>query len=267
MPADVRRAKAQRSVRPARPLWRVLALSSLLLGFSAQAATLRVAVAANFAGTLKALAPLFEQASGHRLQAVSGSTGKHYAQIRNGAPFDVFLAADARRPALLEAAGVGVPGTRAAYALGRLVLWSPSPGRVDSGGQVLVRGAFRRLALANPRLAPYGRAAQEVLQALGRWEVLQPRLVRGENVAQAFQFVSTGNAELGFVAWSQLRRADRSPQGSWWLVPPGLYRPIEQQALQLRDADSAGAFMRFLRAPAARAVIAEHGYALPDRKE
>jgi len=239
-------------------------LMALMIGCSAvNAEIVRVAVAANFLGTLRALAPSFQQQSGHRVQLVAGSTGKHYAQIRNGAPFDVFLAADVQRPLLLEKAGVGVPGSRMTYALGQLVLWSPLPGKVDHEGKVLDRGDFRRLAIANPRLAPYGRAAREVLEARQLWRGLQPKLVRGENIAQAFQFVVTGNAQLGFVALSQLTGPGGEQPGSWWRVPGHLYRPIEQQALQIHDTAGAGAFMQFLRSPGARAEIEAHGYRVP----
>ncbi len=229
----------------------------------AHADTLRVAVASNFADTLRALAGTFEQQTGHTLQVLPGSTGKHYAQIRNGAPFDIFLAADVRRPALLEKAGVGVPATRFTYALGQLVLWSASPNKVDARGDVLLQSDFKRLAIANPALAPYGRAARDVLEARGLWVSLQAKIVRGENIAQTFQFIQTGNAELGFVAWSQLLRHDGTAEGSWWSIPQSLYRPIEQQALQIKDTPAARAFMNFLQSPEARADIKAHGYGLP----
>jgi len=225
--------------------------------------TVRVAVASNFADTLRALAGSFEQQTGHSMQLTPGSTGKHYAQIRNGAPFDVFLAADVRRPALLEAEGIGVPGSRFTYALGQLVLWSPEPGKVDANGKILTRGDFRRLAIANPRLAPYGRAAREVLEACGVWKALQVKIVRGENIAQTFQFVISKNAGLGFIARSQLLRKDKRYEGSWWNIPRTLYQPIEQQALQLRNTSAAHAFMKFLESSQARTVIEAHGYGLP----
>ncbi len=229
----------------------------------AHADTLRIAVASNFVGTLRVLAGSFEQQTGHTVQIVPGSTGRHYAQIRNGAPFDIFLAADVRRPALLEEAGIGVPASRFTYALGQLVLWSVSPNMVDAKGDVLLRDDIKRLAIANPVLAPYGRAAREVLKARKRWIPLQANIVRGENIAQTFQFVQTGNAALGFVAWSQLLRKNGVPEGSWWHIPRSLYRPIKQQALQLRDTPAARDFMTFLHSPQAQAVIEAHGYSVP----
>jgi molybdate transport system substrate-binding protein len=228
------------------------------------AGEIRVAVASNFAGAAREIASRFEQETGHRVVVASGATGKHYAQITNGAPFDVFLAADAERPERLESAGIAVPGSRFIYALGELVLWSPGSGYVDPEGRVLETGDFRHLAIANPRIAPYGRAAREVLTAAGLWESLQPRLVRGENIAQAFQFVGSGNAELGFVARSQVQRPGGAIDGSWWEVPQSLYAPIVQQAVVLADDATARAFTDFLRSAEARKIISDYGYGLPD---
>jgi len=243
-------------------------LFSVLLLWVATAPTaepepVRVAVASNFADALAAIAGQFESETGYRLTLSSGSTGKHYAQIRNGAPFDAFFAADAQRPQLVEEQGLAVPDSRFTYALGRLVLWSPEPGYVDPEGAVLERGGFRHLAIANPRLAPYGKAAQEVLQARGLWERLGPRLVRGENIGQAYQFVSSGNAALGFVAWSQLQRPGQPPWGSLWKVPQALYTPIQQQALLLRDRPVARSFLAFVRSEPALKIIRDYGYDLP----
>jgi molybdate transport system substrate-binding protein len=156
-----------------------------------------------------------------------------------------------------------VPGSRFTYAVGRLVLWSPQAGYVDPGGKILERGDFRHLAIANPDLAPYGTAAREALQALGLWNQLGPRLVRGENIGQAFQFVSSGNAQLGLVAWSQLRRNDATIEGSYWLVPARYYRPIKQQAVLLRDTVAARTFMSFIRSEESAKIIRAHGYDLP----
>jgi len=192
---------------------------------------------------------------------IPGSTGKLYAQIVNGAPFDVFLAADVERPARLEADGRAVPGCRFTYALGRLALWSRDATRVDDAGEVLRSAEFNRLAIANPRLAPYGRAAREALLALGLWEALQPRLVLGENIAQTHVFVYTGNADLGFVAWSQILAGGAG--GSHWLVPAALHEPVEQQAVALRDNGPVRAFVDFLRSPDARQIIREFGYDTP----
>jgi molybdate transport system substrate-binding protein len=247
------------------PLLNVLACAGLALVFTCGAAAdeIRVAVASNFAGAMQTLAAAFEAQTGNRVVLSFGSTGKHYAQIINGAPFDAFFAADEQRPARLEAARRAVAGTRFTYALGRLVLWSPRAGYVDAQGRVL-RGDFRHLAIANPRLAPYGRAAEEVLRALGLWEEVADRLVRGENVAQAFQFVASGNAELGFVARAQLVQPPGSKNGSRWLVPPTLYSPITQQAVLLKDHGAARELLAYVRGGQARAVIEHYGYAVPE---
>ncbi len=247
-------------------MWVVRSLSTLLLllGLSVtEAADVRVAVAANFAATLHRLVEGFESESGHRVQASSGSTGKHYAQIRNGAAFDLFLAADSVRPARLEADGVGVVGSRFTYAVGRLALWVPGNEALGPPEDYLRRAGFGRLAIANPRLAPYGMAAQQVLEAWAIWKRLQPRLVRGENVAQAFQFVATGNAPAGLIALSQLRAAE-APQATFRLIPDGLHHPIRQQALLLRRGEAAEAFVRYLKGDAASAVIRAAGYRVPD---
>lgn len=246
-------------------LW-LLGLLLILPIPAARAATVQVAVAANFSGTLQRLAPLFQQASGHTLQVSAGSTGKLVAQIRNGAPFDVFLAADAETPAQLEAEGLAVAASRVTYAVGRLVLWSPDPARIDGRPDVLKAGNFRHLAMANPRVAPYGQAAQQTLEKLNLAQTLAPRLVLGESIAQAHQFVASGNAELGFVALAQVMTDGQLGAGSFWLVPPSLHAPLRQDAVWLRrarDAAAAQALLAFLRSAAARAVIAAAGYALP----
>ena len=219
-----------------------------------------VAVASNFTGAIKALAERFEQETGHDVVLSFGSTGKHYAQIRHGAPYHAFFAADVERPRLLEEEGRIVPGSRFTYAFGKLVLWSPDAGVVDAGGDVLAAGDFQRLAIANPRLAPYGTAAQQVLEARGLWADLQPRLVRGENIGQTYQYVKSGAAPLGFVAYSQIRTPDSEPSGSAWLVPEDLYSPIEQQAVLLKDTPAARAFMAFLRSGEAGRMIQDFGY-------
>lgn len=212
---------------------------------------------------MREIAKRFEATSEHEITLVLGSTGKHYAQIRNGAPFDLFFAADAKRPQLLQSGGEGVAETCFTYALGRLVLWSSDPDFVDGRGDVLKSNRFRRLAIANPRLAPYGLAAQQVLQSLELWSPLEKQLVRGENVAQTFQFVSSGNVELGFVAWSQVRRPDHPSGGSYWLVPETLHQPIEQQAILLRDSAAAREFLAFVRSNSVRQIITNHGYGAP----
>ena len=232
--------------------------------FSAQhtaADEINVAVASNFVATLTVLAEQFTAASGYRVVVIAGSTGKHYAQIKHGAPFDVFLAADRQRPQQLEQDGLALE--RFTYARGRLVLWSPQAGYVDAGGEIIKSDHFRFMAMANPKLAPYGRAAREVLQAQGQWQNNNKKLVRGENIAQAYQFVKSGNAELGFVAYAQILSSGGATEGSFWLVPQTLYSPIEQQAVLLRKSVAATAFMAFMRSEPARQIIQNSGYETP----
>jgi molybdate transport system substrate-binding protein len=239
-----------------------LLLLMTLAGIAADGAAeeIKLAVATNFVGAMEALIERFEQTSGHTVLVSSGSTGGHYAQIKNGAPFDAFFSADSERPRLLEAEGVAVPGSRFLYAVGRLVLWSPRAGYVDAEGGVLETGDFRHLAIANPELAPYGAAARDVLTARGLWDRLLPRMVTGQDIGQTYSFVETGNAELGFIAWAQLRQPRRDISGSYWLVPQALHRAIEQEAVLLRDAPGARAFLEFVRDPEAREIIRSHGY-------
>jgi len=238
--------------------------TSLLPGAPAQAAEALAAVATNFAEVMAALAPRFEAATGHRLRVSSGSTGKLYAQIQNGAPFDIFLAADQRRPKLLETAGDAVAGSRFTYAIGRLTLWSADERRIGADGAAVLRdGKFRHLAIANPKLAPYGLAAQQALTALGLWKPLQDRIVQGENIGQAFSLVATGNAELGFVALSAVLSPRHKVKGSRWDVPLNLYQPIKQDAVLLaHGADNAAArsFMGFIKSAEARKIVAGFGY-------
>ena len=246
------------------PLQRVFLLV-LLAGLSpaVAAAEAVVAVAANFTAPAQRIAAEFEQHSGHKLRLSFGSTGKFYSQIVHGAPFDVLLAADTATPQRLATEGRAVAGSGYTYALGKLVLWSAQPGTVDAGGEVLRHGRFARLAIANPKLAPYGAAAQQALQNLGLWDTLAPRLVTAENIAQAYQFIATGNAELGFVALAQIR--DKAA-GSWWLVPEPLYAPIRQDVVLLVHGagnDAARAFIDYLHGAPARAVIHDFGYGLP----
>mgnify|MGYP000005694272 FL=1 len=230
------------------------------------AAEARIAVAANFAGPMQRLVPLFESATGHRLIVAVGSTGALHAQIRHGAPFDVFLAGDTTTPAMLRAAGVGVEGYVFTYATGRLVLWSRDPTLVDGEGAVLRSREWRRLAIANPALAPYGKAAIETLGRLGLIEQVRPRLVQGENIAQTLQFVASGNAQLGFVALSQVMQDGRMTAGSMWRVPREWHAAIAQDALLLqrgRDNPAAVAFLEFLRSARAREVMQRFGYEFP----
>ena len=225
-----------------------------------------LAVAANFAAPAKQLADRFSRASGHRIAVSAGSTGKFYAQISSGAPFDALLSADAGTPQRLELEKLAVAGSRFTYAVGTLVLWSPRPGLVDDQGAVLRNGTFQRLAMANPKLAPYGAAAQQAMEKLQIWERLRERIVQGENIAQTFQFVASGNAELGFIALSQLHETGKPPRGSHWLVPATLHDPIRQDAVLLAHGvhnAAARAFLQFLREEPARAVIRAYGYELP----
>ena len=225
-----------------------------------------MAVASNFSVVINRIAPEFEKTTGHRLIASFGSTGKLYAQIRNGAPFDVLLAADDEHPKRLEADSVAVAGTRFTYAIGRLALWSPQPNFVDASADVLRHGQFAHLAIANAKTAPYGAAAEQVMRRLGVWERLAPRLVRGENITQTFQFVSTGNAALGFVALGQVRTLPPARQGSHWLVPAELHEPLRQEAVLLRrgaDKAAARALLDYLRASDVKSIIQNLGYATP----
>ena len=240
-------------------LWLVTALVSWA---PLPADEIRVAVASNFAHAAREIGVAFEEATGHTVALAFGSTGKHYAQIRNGAPMDVLLAADDWRPELLEDEGLAVSGSRRTYALGRLVLWSRDPTLIDSEGDVLRSGAFRFLAVANPKLAPYGAAAKEVLEHFGVWDALEGRIVRGENVGQALQYVDSGNADLAFIAVSQLTE-ERRASGSLWKVPSELHSPIRQQALLLRDLPAARQFMAFLDGGEAAAIIDRFGYEVP----
>ena len=243
------------------PLRKTLLLLAIALTTrSAAGDEIRVAVATNFSDALNAVVALFEASNQHTVLVSAGSTGNHYAQIRNGAPFDAFFSADAERPRLLEQQGVAVAGSRFRYAIGRLALWSPRPGFVDDDGRVLAAGNFRFLAIANPELAPYGAAAREVLLARSLWTALQPKLVQGQDIGQAYSFVHTGNAELGFVAYAQIAKPGSAIEGSYWLVPDTLHRPIEQEAVLLRDGSAAREFLDFVKGSAAREIIRSYGY-------
>ncbi len=236
-----------------------LAAASLL----AAADEVPVAVAANFALPMQKVAAAFARATGHKAVVAVGSTGRFYAQVRSGAPFQVLLSGDDETPARLEAEGLGVAGSRFTYAVGRLALWSATPGRVDPRGEVLRQGGFDRLAIADPRLAPYGAAAMEVMERLGLLPQLRPRLVQGDSIAQAWQFVASGNAALGFVALSQVQAEGRITQGSAWVVPAQLHAPLRQDAVLLlpgRDKPAARALLAFLQTDEARAIIRGHGY-------
>lgn len=251
-----------------RSLVRGLVTGWLLVGLApaqpALAAEATIAVAANFSEVVEKLQADFEKATGNELTIVIGSTGKLYAQISNGAPFDVLLAADRKRPERLETEGRAVAGSRFTYAVGRLTLWSPEAGRVAADGAETLRAAkFRSLALANPALAPYGEAARQTLEHLGLWKALEPKIVMGENIGQAHALVASGNAELGFVALSYVLSPRNDRPGSRWDVPTELYTPIRQDAVLLtRAADNpaAQAFLAFLKSRPARKLIESYSY-------
>lgn len=223
----------------------------------------RIAVASNFAEPAQAIVQRFAAATGHRATISLGASGQLFAQITQGAPFDVFLSADIARAQRAETAGLAITGSRFTYATGRLALWSRRPGLVDAGGDLLARGDFKKLAIADPKTAPYGTAALETLRNLGLTARLTPRLVTGASIAQAYKFAATGAAELGFVALSQVAGHDR---GSRWIVPAKLHSPIAQQAVLLKSGaarPAARAFLAFLQGPEARGIIRRHGYEAP----
>lgn len=242
---------------------RAIALILALCTFPASANEVHVAVAANFTAPAKRIAEQFETDTGHKALLAFGATGRFYAQIRNGAPFEVLLAADDETPARLEAEGAAVGGSRFTYAVGRLVLWSARAGTVDDRGDVLKRGDFRHLSIANPKLAPYGAAAVEALAGLNRLDAMQAKFVHAENIAQAHQFVASGNAELGFVALSQVMKDGRIAEGSAWIVPASLHAPIRQDAVILergKGKPAAAAWMQFLKGDKATTIIRSFGY-------
>ncbi|WP_207282944.1 molybdate ABC transporter substrate-binding protein [Pseudomonas sp. FW300-N2F2] len=240
----------------------LLLIPFLTIG-AAQAAEVQVAVAANFTAPIQAIAADFEKDTGHKLVAAYGATGQFYTQIKNGAPFEVFLAADDTTPAKLESEGDTVKGSRFTYAVGTLALWSAKDGYVDNQGQVLKRNDFQHLSIANPKAAPYGLAATQVLDKLGLTDQVKSKLVEGQNITQAYQFVSTGNAELGFVALSQVYKDGKVTGGSAWIVPAELHDPIKQDAVILtkgRDNPAAVALVDYLKGPKAAAIIQAYGY-------
>ncbi len=245
---------------------------AVLLGVmsgAACASELRVAVASNFSAPLTRIAALFEKDSGHTVQVIAGASGKLYAQIKNGAPFDVFLAADEELPKRLVREGSAQADSRFIYATGRLVLWSASADFVDAKAAVLNQGNFNKLAIADPRLAPYGVAAQETLTKLFMWNAIQRKLVKGENITQTYQFVATENAELGFVALSQIMHDGKISTGSWWLVPAEMHQPLRQSAVLLtaaKDKVAAQAFLDFLKRPPALEIMRGYGYEMPHKQ-
>ena len=255
----------QPSINPLRRALPALALALAVVTGPARADDVLVAVAANFAGPLARIAERFTAATGHVVKISAGPTGKFYTQITaGGAPFELLIAADDETPKRLVAEGHAVAGSNFTYAIGQLVLWSAQAGLVDDQGAVLAApGKFNKLAIANPKVAPYGAAALEVLKARGLGESIAPRLVTAESIAQAYQFVATGNAELGFVALSQVAVPGKPLTGSYWLVPPSLYGEIRQDAVLLKTGEknpAAAALLAYLKSPAARTVIQSWGY-------
>ena len=236
---------------------------TLLFSVSAHAAEVSVAVAANFTAPMNAIAAEFTKDTGHIAKPAFGATGKFYAQIKNGAPFQMLLSADDETPARLVQEGLADPASRFTYAIGTLVLWSAQPGYVDAQASVLKKNQFNKLALANPKLAPYGKAAVEVLTGMGLIDAVTPKFVQGENIAQTFQFASTGNAELGFVALSQVMKDGKIANGSAWIVPAKLHTPIRQDAVILaagKGNAAAEALMKYLKGDKAKAIIKSYGY-------
>jgi len=244
-------------------------LSILMLAVLAHASTFaaeaQVAVAANFAEPIKAIGAVLEKTTGHTIKVTLGATGKLYAQIKNGAPFDVLLSADTATPEKLEKEGLGQPGSRFTYATGKLVLWSAKAGRVDHKGQVLRGADLGKVAYANPKLAPYGAATVQVIDRLGLTAALTPKLVQGESIGQTFTFAATGNADVGFVAMSQVLEGGALKGGSMWVLPQNLYDPIRQDAVVMQKSasnEAAQALMTLLKSPNIKDLIRSYGYAL-----
>lgn len=229
--------------------------------------TTLVAVASNFTKPMTEIAAEFEKATGHTAQLSFGSSGKFVSQFENGAPFEVFLSADEKAPLKLEEAGLAVAKSRFTYALGKLALWSSTENYVDEKGEILAKGSFKHIALADPKLAPYGVATIEILKSKNLLDTLQPLFVLGENISQTHQFVSTGNAELGFVALSQVGENGKITSGSGWIVPQNLYSPIKQDAVLLTlgaENPAAKALLDYLKSAPALAIIKKYGYDLPN---
>jgi len=245
--------------------FRLISILLLTLVSTVHAGEVSVAVAANFTTPMKQIAQAFEKDTGHKLTLAYGATGKFYAQIKNGAPFDVLLAADNTTPAKLISENAAIAGSQFTYAMGKLVLWSAKPAIVDQGGQVLKNGGFDHIAIANPKVAPYGAAALEVMKSLGVHDALQSKMVTGENIAQTQQFIHSGSALLGFIALSQVLK-DGKIEGSAWIVPSKLYTPILQDVVVLqkgKDKPAATDFLKYLQTKKAQTIITSFGYELP----
>jgi molybdate transport system substrate-binding protein len=248
-------------------LWSVaVALLFSIVTCSVNAGEVNAAVAANFTVPVQQIAALFEKETGNTVKFSFGSTGKFYSQIKEGAPFDVLLVADEKTPKKMEQEGLAVANTGFVYAIGKLVLWSAKAGYVDEKGAVLSNGSYNKLSYADPKLAPYGLAAQETLQKLNLWDKVQSKLVTGDSITQAYQFAATGNAELAFIALSQITKDGKVTEGSWWIISAELYSPIKQSAILLsaaKDKAASQAFLNFLKSEKAVAIIRNFGYELP----
>lgn len=247
--------------------WALLASTGfMMIASHVHAETVTVAVAANFIAPMQVISQLFEAQTQHHIKTSSGSSGKFYAQIKNGAPFEVLLSADEDIPAQLERDKLAVPGSRFTYAIGQLVLWSNTPGRIDGQASVLREGHYKKIAIANPELAPYGRAGFQTIESLGLIEQSRGRIVMGENIAQTHQFVLTENAEIGFIAASQVYKDGKLTTGSAWIVPATLHAAIRQDAVLLETGKHSAAaisFLSYLQSEAARAIIESYGYSVP----
>ena len=262
---EMRTAVYRQAGQACKALAVAVALAAMTFSAAARADEVNVAVAANFTAPMQKIAADFEKDTGHKAILSFGSTGKFYTQIREGAPFQVFFAADDETPARIEKEGGAVAGTRRTYAIGKLVLWSKQAGVVDDQGAVLKSGKVDRLAIADPKLAPYGAAAVEAMTRLGVYESLKPRLVQGESIGQAYQFAATGNAPLGFVALSQVFADGKLKEGSAWIVPGTLYTPIRQDVIVLAKGQgnaAAVALLEYLKSDKATAIIKSFGYDL-----
>lgn len=245
--------------------WVAIVVMSMAVPLKLLAAEAHVAVASNFTAPVKRILLDFERDTGHKLNLAFGATGQFYTQIRNGAPFSILLAADAETPLKLENEGLGVPESRLTYATGRLVLWGKKPGFVDETGEVLRSGQFEKIAVANPKLSPYGAAALAALDKMGLRARISAKIVEGANITQTFQFVSSENAQLGFIALSQVYENGKIKEGSGWVIPQSLHAPIKQDAVLLtsgKNNAAAAAFLKYLQSEKAKAIIRSYGYAL-----
>jgi molybdate transport system substrate-binding protein len=245
--------------------WVAIVVMSMVVPLKLLAAETNVAVASNFMAPVKRILLYFERDTGHKLNLAFGATGQFYTQIRNGAPFSILLAADDETPLKLENEGLGVSGSRLTYATGRFVLWSKKPGFVDETGEVLRSGQFEKLAIANPKLSPYGAAAVVALDKMDLRARITAKIVEGTNITQTFQFVASENAQLGFIALSQVYENGKIKEGSGWVIPPTLHAPIKQDAVLLTSGKgnaAATAFLKYLQSEKAKAIIRSYGYAI-----